>query len=90
MARKTKYESDIKLGEKYREPRSGIEGTATAISFYEFACERITLETYNATKGEVMEYTFDAPRLVSVETGKAAEVTKTGGPDRKVPRRSLT
>lgn len=83
------YISDIKLGEKYKEPRSGIEGTATAISFYEFACERVTLETFNESKGEIHEYTFDAPRLVSLETGKAAVVTKTGGPDRAMPRRSI-
>lgn len=86
---KTRYGSDIKLGEKYREPRSGIEGTAVAIAFYEFACERVTLETYNSTKGEITEYTFDAPRLVEVKTGKVAEVTKTGGPERSIPRRGL-
>jgi hypothetical protein len=84
-----RYETDIKLGEKYREERSGIEGTAVAISFYEFGCERATIEHFNPSKGEIHEYTFDAPRLTSVETGQKAETSKSGGPARPVPRRSL-
>ena len=83
------YLSDIKLGEKYREERSGIEGTATAISFYEFACERVTIEHFNKSKGEIQEYTFDAPRLTHVETGQKAKTEKTGGPDRPMPRRGI-
>lgn len=83
------YATDIELGKKYRDERNGIEGTAVAVAFYEFACERVTIEHYNATKGEMVEYTFDAPRLTAVDTGKTAIVTKTGGPDRPIPRRGL-
>lgn len=83
------YESDIVLGEKYLEPRSGIEGTATAISFYEYGCERVTLETFNETRAEVQEYTFDSPRLQSIVTGETAQSNKTGGARPSMPRRGI-
>ena len=83
------YVSDVELGQKYLEERSGIEGTATAISFYEFGCKRVTLEHFNESKGEIQKYTFDAPRLKHVDTGLVPEVTKTGGPDRPMPRRGI-
>lgn len=86
MSKKTKYESDIELGKKYREPRSGIEGTAVAVHFFEHACERVTIETFNEAKGEIVEYSFDAPRLTSVETGEPATTAKPGGPARQTGR----
>lgn len=76
---KTTYKSDIILGERYRDPQTGIEGVATSAHFYQYACERIVLE-FVKPDGELQENTFDAPRLESVKTGKRAEVTKTGGP----------
>jgi hypothetical protein len=39
-----KFETDIDLGEKYLDPQTGIQGTATSIHFYQYACERVTLE----------------------------------------------
>lgn len=74
-----KYASDIKLGVKYRDPQTGIEGTATSIHFYQYACERTTLEL-RLPDGNLAEYTFDSPRLVSVETGERARSERTGGP----------
>jgi len=73
------YSSDIVLGNKYRDEQTGYEGIATAICFYQHACERVTIEAFDKKKMEVREYTFDAPRLVDVETGRRAKVTKTGG-----------
>jgi hypothetical protein len=84
---KTKYGSDIELGKRYRDPQTGIEGVATAISFYQYACERVSLELVVA--GKIEEYGFDAPRLVSVETGEKAQTTRTGGPGDPVRRPSV-
>lgn len=81
---KHEYRSDVELGEKYRDPQTGIEGTATAVTFYQYACERVTLEWAN--DGEIQESSFDAPRLESVETGERVGATRTGGPGDPVPR----
>lgn len=77
MAKQT-YKSDIKLGEKYRDDQTGIEGTATAIVFFQHGCERVDIEL--VVNGEIKTYSFDAPRLTHVETGKVATTTRTGGP----------
>ncbi len=74
------YESDIVLGEEYRDEQTSYQGIATSITFFQYACERVCLETYDATRREVKEQVFDAPRLTSLKTQKRAEVTKTGGP----------
>lgn len=73
-----KYGSDIKLSERYRDPQTGIEGVATSIHFYQYACERVTLEVM--VQGKLEEYTFDAPRLERVATGERARAARTGGP----------
>lgn len=75
------YASDIKLGDRYRDEQTGIEGVATAIHFYQHACERVTLEMVKPD-GELQELTFDSPRLVSLVTKKKATTTRTGGPAR--------
>lgn len=81
------YVSDIVLGERYRDAQTGIEGTATAVHFYQYGCERVSLEAVVA--GKIEEYGFDAPRLIHVESGKRATSTKTGGPEKSVdPGRS--
>jgi hypothetical protein len=77
---KTKYESDIVLGERYRDEQTGIEGVATIISFFQHACERVSLEL--VVDGKIEEFTFDSPRLTRVSTGERATAEKTGGPDR--------
>jgi hypothetical protein len=83
---KTEYGSDIELGKRYRDPQTGIEGVATAISFYQYACQRVSLELVVA--GKIEEYGFDAPRLVSVETNERAQTARTGGPGDPVRRPS--
>jgi len=77
----TAFQTDIKLGDRYSDDQTGIEGVATSIHFYQHACERVTLE-FLKNDGELQEVTFDAPRLRSLSTGILAKVTKTGGPAR--------
>jgi hypothetical protein len=79
-----KYRTDIELGKRYKDPQTGIEGTATAVTFFQYACERVSIETVVA--GKIEEYGFDAPRLESVETQKRARAERTGGPGDPVPR----
>lgn len=80
MLGKKKYESDIVLGDRYVDKQTGIEGTATAIHFYQYGCERVNLEVVIADKIE--EYAFDAPRLTHKVTNRQATTTRTGGPDK--------
>jgi hypothetical protein len=75
------YKSDLKLGEKYRDTKTKLEGHLVAIVFYEHACERGSLRFVNG-QGEVCESTFDAPELVHIKTGVPARTEKAGGPDR--------
>ena len=77
---KEKYASDIKLGERYVDKQTGIEGVASAIHFYQFGCERVSLEA--VVRGKIEEYSFDAPRLTHKATGVTATTDRTGGPDK--------
>jgi hypothetical protein len=77
---KATYKTDIKLGERYRDTQTGIEGIANAVIFFQYGCERVDLEF--VAGGEVKGQSFDAPRLEHVATGKRATTTKTGGPDK--------
>lgn len=81
---KNKFASDIKLGERYRDDQTGYEGTATAVYFFQYGCERVTVENYDATRKEIKEQTFDAPRLTHIDSNKRVTVDRTGGPDRSV------
>lgn len=74
----TTYQSDVILGDKYRDPLTGFEGSATATTFYLHACERVTLEIVK--DGEIKYESFDAPRLMHVESGTSPTTAKTGGP----------
>ena len=76
------YTSDIVLGEKYVDKQTGYEGVATAMYFYQHACERVCVEAYDSKTKKVIESVFDAPRLTHVATGKKATTAKTGGPAR--------
>lgn len=80
-----KYRTDIKLGAQYKDPQTGIQGTVVSVTFYQYACERVVLET--VVNGKIEEYGFDAPRLESVETGKRAKAEKTGGPGSSIHQR---
>lgn len=77
-----KYNSDIELGERYRDDQTGIEGIATAIYFFQHACERVQLEYVNDKDGCLTELVFDAPRLVHIKTEKRARSDRPGGPAR--------
>jgi hypothetical protein len=80
---KETYHSDIVLSERYRDSQTGYEGVATAIYFFQHACERILLERVNPIDNKIEEMSFDAPRLIHIETGKVATSVKTGGPARE-------
>ena len=81
---KQSYESDIILGERYVDDQTGYQGTATAVYFFQHACERVTLEAYDETTKKVIETTFDAPRLRSLKTKQVAQSDRPGGPVREV------
>jgi hypothetical protein len=85
---KNTFKTDIKLGERYRDDQTGLEGVAASIHFYQHACERVTLEMVKSD-GELMEVTFDSPRLTSLRTGERATADKTGGPARAGEKRSV-
>lgn len=74
------YKSDIKIGERYRDEQTGVEGIVTGIYFYQHGCERVAMETVK--DGEIKEYSFDAPRLVHVPTATAVRAQRTGGPNK--------
>lgn len=82
---KTPYETDVRLGERYIDKQTGIEGTATVVSFYQHGCERVNLEA--VVNGKIEEYGFDAPRLTHIATGRQATTERTGGPERGVSAR---
>jgi hypothetical protein len=82
------YRSDLKLGERYRDKTTGLQGHLVAVYFYEHACERGCLR-YVDRDGNVQESSFDAPELVHVETGQAAVQQRTGGPERGGVRPSV-
>ena len=81
------FRSDVKLGERYRDTVSGFEGTATAVYFFLHGCERVQLENWQAQAGELRELSFDAPRLVHVETKREVTTTRTGGFQPDPPKR---
>lgn len=83
---KQSYKSDLKLGERYRDNTTGIEGTLIAVHFYEHACERGTLRYVDGDRN-VQEVSFDAPELVAVKTGLTAVTDRPGGPARAEGRR---
>lgn len=83
--RKQKWESQVILGEKYRDTVTGLEGVATVVSFYLHACERVSLEFIK--EGEVKYETFDAPRLVHVKQPLVPVTSpRTGGPGGNEPK----
>lgn len=82
------YRSDIILGERYRHERTGLEGHATSIHFYEHACERVLIE-YRKNDGDIGTAAFDAPDLVHITTGEQARQQAKGGPDRGTAERAL-
>ena len=76
----TEFKSDIVLGERYVDKQTGYEGVATSVTFFQHACERVCIETYDTKRLQVIESIFDAPRLTHVKSGETAKTEKTGGP----------
>lgn len=72
------HKTDIVLGDKYEDTMTGLQGMATAVTFYLHACERVTLEFLK--DGEVKYESFDSPRMRHLGTNAVAETTRTGGP----------
>ena len=81
------YRSDIVLGEEYREKSTGLVGKATAIYFFEHACERVNLRYMH--DGDVKEASFDAPEVEHVPTRKTPVQQRSGGPERGAGRREV-
>lgn len=79
-------ESEIQLGELYRDTTSGFEGVAIAQHRYLHGCTRITLQTM-PTPGEIKEVTFDAPALELADTRELVSSSRTGGPRASPPSR---
>lgn len=72
------YTSDIVIGEQYEHTRTGLVGYATAIYFFENACERVNIEYLH--DGEVKKETFDAVELRSrTDPPVAATSERPGG-----------
>lgn len=82
----TTMESQVTLGERYRDTVTGYEGVATACCFYLHGCERVTLEQWIASEAQLKELTFDAPRLVHLPTEKPVKTRRTGGVKPAMPR----
>jgi hypothetical protein len=76
----TSYSSDIILGETYRDEQTGYQGIATSVTFFQHACERVCIESFDAERKRVIEAVFDAPRLTHLASGRKAKSEKTGGP----------
>lgn len=74
------FPSDIVLGQEYIDKQTGYQGIATSVTFFQHACERVCVESYEASRKQVLEAVFDAPRLTHVLSQKTATVEKTGGP----------
>lgn len=82
-----KYGSDIVLGEEYRDKSTGLVGKAVCISFFEHACERVTLRYLH--DGDLKEAGFDAPEVERVKTGLTPVKQKSGGPERGTGARGV-
>lgn len=82
-----RIDTAIQLGEKYRDPVTGFEGTATGLHLYQYGCLRVSLEGQDKD-GAPAEYAFDEQRLVEVRTDRQVQSSATaGGPRRTPPRR---
>jgi hypothetical protein len=74
-----------KLGKKYRDTITGVEGTATSITEFLYGCRRIGLVTTNAD-GDVKDWVFDEPGLEEVkEPERVTPRQDTGGPHDRTP-----
>ena len=76
-------ESQIKLGDEYRDTITGFAGIAVATHHYLHGCTRVTLQTLAGD--DIKEFNFDAPALIATKKPEEKITSKkTGGP-RSVP-----
>lgn len=74
-----------KLGKKYRDKITGIEGIATSVTEFLYGCRRIGL-TYKDGDGKPADVVFDEPSLEEVkEPKRIAPRQNTGGPHDRAP-----
>jgi len=73
----SKDESEVKLGERYRDKISGFEGVAIAKVEFIYGCTRVTLQALK--DGDIKEFTFDAPSLIELATNTELKTSRTGG-----------
>lgn len=77
----------IKLGNKYKDPITGFEGTATARIEYLWGCVQFEIRPFGVDKdGKVKESAwFDESRLVDLENTPAEKPSRGGPPPSSVP-----
>lgn len=85
----TAYNSEIQLGQRYRDINTGFEGTATVVSFFQHGCDRLTIKGMNK-QGEIVEYAFDSPEVELITADAPPQPVKslerkTGGPHDRTP-----
>lgn len=82
----TTFNTEVELGQKYRDTATGFEGTASAIYFFQHGCERVALKALNGN-GELVESVFDAPELEQLTSGRKVNLLekKSGGPHDRTP-----
>jgi hypothetical protein len=73
----TLYKSDIKVGKRYVDDQTSLEGIVTSLVFFQHGCERACLEVVDGK--DIKEVYFDVGRLTEVDTGKKAFARDPGG-----------
>ena len=78
----------IELGDRVKDPITGIEGIAVAFHIYLHGCKRISVQQKAKEDGSIPEAcSFDQPQL---ELVKEKEIPKgkndTGGPEKYMPK----
>lgn len=88
MFGRQKYESGVELGAMYRDELTGFEGRCVALSFWEYGCVRVTLESRTLKEnGEPRSATFDEPRVQLAETREPVKASSAPMGPRPEPAR---
>lgn len=82
-------ESEITLGDRYRDTITEFEGVATSRHEYLHGCTRVTLSAAGKDGAAPIHESFDAPQLEHVETAELVTSGRTGG-DRPTPAPRVT
>ena len=91
----TTFDTEVVLGEQYKDKTTGLVGTATSVHFYEHACERVSLRYVNKD-GDVKESSFDAPELIHMpkeeeeKQERTLRASRPGGPARNMGARNAS